>query len=237
MNDLSFWSQGWWQSVGVITSVILGVIAILLTILQSKKKRLDYKVLYSEALLNVDKQVKSDLKITYKGHEVEQINVFKLQIINNGKIPIKKNDFEGPLEIELKNAKNIFNIEMPDCQPDNLNINFDHVGNKILINPMLINPNDFFNLQITFDGQDREFSILARIEGVEKIAQMFNEFDRIDYIKHATYFLVYIALLCIVFLFFSDYISVLLIDLIKFSIVVLFFVPYITALVRKLFYQ
>ena len=175
MSDLSFWGQSWWQGAGVVISAILAIIAIIVGIKQNRKKKLSYNVLFSEPLLNFDKKLQNDLNVTYKGQEVEQLNVFQIKFINDGKVPIRRDDFDEPIECLFYNCKTFFDIELTDSNPKNLRINVDQKDKRLIIQPTLINPNDSFTLRITFDGEDRKYNLSARIEGIEKLSVQAND--------------------------------------------------------------
>lgn len=156
---------------GVVISAVLATIAIILTIKQNRKKKLSYKVLYSGVLLNIDKQLQNDLKIVYKNQEVQLINLLKIEIINDGKVPIKKEEFEGYIDLELLNCDTVLDIEVTDSYPNNLKLTYDLVESLIVIHPLLINPGEYFKLKIIFDGKDSNFDLSARLEGISEIGK------------------------------------------------------------------
>lgn len=184
MFDLKFWGESWWQGIGVVAGLILTAISIILTIRYNKKKKLSYKIIYSEALFDISRQLKKDLKITYMDLEVRQLNVLKIQIINNGGVPIKKDDFDGNMELCLKDCITFFSIDVTDLYPENLKVFTSSYEEKIIISPLLLNPKESFSLNITFDGFSGASALSARIEGITEIKQITQSklFETIDYI-------------------------------------------------------
>ncbi|GGH48289.1 hypothetical protein GCM10007423_49370 [Dyadobacter endophyticus] len=174
MNWMSteFWSQGWWQGFGgavALISLLTAFMAIYISMQHNKAKKLSYEVIYAAPLLNIDNKVKGDLQITYKGHGVKQLNILKIKVINNGSLPIKSDDFEGLLEVQIENAETLIDFHFSDAKPHNLPVIGDKNGNAILIQPLLLNVGEYFTIQTIFDGPDDTFSVFARIIGVSEI--------------------------------------------------------------------
>ncbi|SEJ75053.1 hypothetical protein SAMN05216327_11879 [Dyadobacter sp. SG02] len=122
-----FLGENWWQGIGAI----LAVAALIVAIRQNKKKRLSYQVLYSEPLVDISNQVKNDLKITYKDHVVDQLNILTIKIINNGGVSIRQTDFENMIELKIENAKTIISYGFSDTYPSNLNTLINHNNGRL----------------------------------------------------------------------------------------------------------
>ncbi|MGG7666524.1 hypothetical protein [Dyadobacter sp. BHUBP1] len=165
-----FLGENWWQGIGAI----LAVAALIVAIRQNKKKRLSYQVLYSEPLVDIANQVKNDLKITYKDHVVDQLNILTIKIINNGGVSIRQTDFENMIELKIENAKTIISYGFSDTYPSNLNTLINHNNGRLFIAPLLLNAGEYFTIQTIFDGLDRKFTLTARIEGISEIKALVN---------------------------------------------------------------
>lgn len=157
--------ENWWQGIGVI----LAIIALVVTIRQNKRKKLSYQVLYSQPLVDISSQIKNDLKITYKGQEVEQLNILTIKIINNGGVSIRPDDFEEQIVLKIQNAKSIVSHAFSDARPSNLKTLINHNNGRLFIAPLLLNVGEYFTIQTIFDGPDRKFELTARIDGISEI--------------------------------------------------------------------
>jgi hypothetical protein len=166
MNWEQIFNQQW---MGLLVALVSIAITVYIYKKQNKIKRLSYEILYSASLIDVNKDVINDLKITYKDQKVEQLNVIEVKIVNDGQIPIKKSDFEKPIEIFFKNSSALFDIIISNRFPLNLEVELDAAERKILINPLLLNPKDYFTLRISLDGKDRELEVSGRVEGISQI--------------------------------------------------------------------
>lgn len=162
---ISVLGENWWQGIGVV----LAIIALVVTIRQNKRKKLSYQILYSQPLVDISSQIKNDLKITYKGQEVEQLNILTVKIINNGGISIRSGDFEEQIVFKMRNAKSIVSYAISDTRPSNLKTSINHDNGRLLVAPLLLNVGEYFTIQTIFDGPDRNFELTARIEGISEI--------------------------------------------------------------------
>lgn len=184
-------SKPWWEFVGVITGVILSIIAIIISIIQNKKKQLSYDIPYLYPLVKINKNVKNDFEVKYKGETIEQVCITELIIENTGNIPIRKEDFNEPIKIEIKNCSHIFNVELVETVPDNLVVIIDinNDTNLIYINPMLLNKNDSFKLKIVFEGENSSIKLSSRIVDLSEI---INKSNNIQY-KNIIYGVLFIV--------------------------------------------
>jgi hypothetical protein len=164
-------SKPWWESIGVLTGGLLSVIAIIIAIRQNKKKRLVYSVPYLIPLVDINEKIKNDFEIKYKGEVISQVCLTEIKIENTGSIPVKKEDFDEPIKIEIQNCKHIFSLELIDVFPENLSVNLDVISNSNIIhlNPLLLNPKDFIKFKIVFEGDDSSIKITSRIADLSQI--------------------------------------------------------------------
>lgn len=162
-------SRPWWEFVGASTGIVLGIIAIIIAIRQTKKKSLVYQVVYSIPLFRIVSQIKDDLEISYQGKPVKQLNLLEIKFINNGRDEIRKYDFELPLEVTFSDVGTFFAAELTSCNPDDLKVILNIDANKVVVEPLLLNPKDCFSIQMLFDGDEKSYKISGRIAGVKKI--------------------------------------------------------------------
>ena len=113
-------SKPWWEFIGVVTGVILSVIAIYISIKQNRLKQLSYHIPYLYPLVDISKNEKNDFEIKYKGERIDQVCICEVCIENIGEIPVKKEDFEEPIKIEIENCTHIFDVKIIDKNPKHL---------------------------------------------------------------------------------------------------------------------
>src|SRR5205809_5764287 len=87
-----------------IISLAISVITLIVTIyfffLQRFKRSLVW-VLTETNLLKVSEDIKDKVKVLYDDTQLENLYFIKLQIINNGNVPIKESDFDHKLSFDF----------------------------------------------------------------------------------------------------------------------------------------
>ena len=136
--------------------ILLGFLAVIAAItvpliiyfLQKSKKRLAYEVVSNTQLVGVKSEVQNKIKIHYENKIVENVHLVSIRIINSGNQPISIDDFARPISIQLGSNTNILTCEVLEQSPKDLDISILKMQNSVEIQPLLLNPNDSFNLNI-----------------------------------------------------------------------------------------
>ncbi|MCF0055352.1 hypothetical protein [Dyadobacter sp. CY356] len=170
MNNISeFFSKPWWQGI----SVILTVLGIAVTLFQFRKKKLGYLVQFSESIFNdEDLDIAKQLSISYKNNPIESLRVVSIKIMNYGFLPIKRDDFQEAIQIQLQGNLKILYHEVKSIVPNNLKIVCAQDLQSIFIQPTLLNSKDTFSIKIVYDGDDAQIEPACRIVGISRIKDL-----------------------------------------------------------------
>lgn len=139
------------------------------------RKKLSYDVLTKTSLLFASAEIKNELQVLYKGEPVEHLYLLVIKIINDGYQPIKKDDFEKPLSFIFSENSEFISFEIVRTQPNNLNVETSLKGNKLFIEPLLLNSKDSFEIKLLLNSDIASFNPDARIVGVKAIERIYGE--------------------------------------------------------------
>lgn len=159
-----------WQFVGVLATVIVGVISIILVLKERNKKALSYELVSHTSLVSVKKEVKDKLSIAYEGKPISQLTLNLIRLINSGNTPITTSDFVRPPTILFDESSEIISAEVSDKKPTGLEATVTYNSTQVTINPTLLNSGDSLEIKILSSGQGNITSVNGRIVGVREIA-------------------------------------------------------------------
>lgn len=162
--------------IGIIAIIIAGVM-LFLYLRDRKISSLSYNL--SANTLTVSGDMSGKIKIYYEESPenkklIENGSLVIIKLVNDGNLPIKKNDFEGtPLRISVPEDVTILSAEIIDKNPKSLNPKITKFPNYILIDPLLLNKNDSITLKFLAAGykhsDPKDISIDARIANIDRI--------------------------------------------------------------------
>lgn len=87
-------------------------------------------------------------------------------MVSAGDKGIPGSAFEGPLIVSLHGAKAIVSASVSAVRPEGLPVKVRIDGNRAYIDPLLLNPGDFIEVQALAAGQPRRVNVEARIADV-----------------------------------------------------------------------
>jgi uncharacterized membrane protein YeaQ/YmgE (transglycosylase-associated protein family) len=175
-----FWRDGMWQSVGVITSIILGLLGLALTglifIKQTKKKSISYEVLSDSPIISVLDEFRDNLEIKYKGNLVESLSLIVIRIFNSGNVPIEEQEYARPLLIDFSDQSEIISVNIIEETPENLGVALKHDKTSITVTPLLMNKGDSFTVQI-LASKYKMLAVSGRISDVQRVTRIDSRSD------------------------------------------------------------
>lgn len=160
-----------WQFVGVLVTIIVGIISIILVLKERNKKALSYELVSHASLLSVEKEVRDRLSITYEGKPISQLTLNLIKLINSGNTPITITDFVRPLTILFDETSEIISAEVIERKPKSLEATVTHNRTQVTVNPTLLNGSDWFEIKILSSGQGEITSVSGRVVGIREITQ------------------------------------------------------------------
>jgi hypothetical protein len=154
----------------IVIYIILPILAITVPIaiyfLQVQKKGMSYEIISVSDLFNTEYSVSGDIKIFFSDKRVEKLFTASVRVINSGNIPIKKDDFERNIKLDLGEKSEVLKVDIPEKNPSNLIPKILSTGNIVEIEPILLNPGDNFVIQVFASGNKQIPKFDARITGV-----------------------------------------------------------------------
>jgi len=153
--------------ISTVLAALALVVPIILFIFSTSVKTLDFEI-RSKIELTKESNSVENLKISINGKDVEDIFVYGVKISNTGSKPILKEDYEKILSINVSEDSVIYSAKKNRTYPENLSLKFKIDKNQLLISPMLLNPNDEFEINI-YSSSGEYPKLDARIAGVSTV--------------------------------------------------------------------
>ncbi|WP_352287503.1 hypothetical protein [Psychrobacter sp. GW64-MNA-CIBAN-0177] len=158
--------------------LLLGTLAVIATItvpliiyfLQKSRKKLSYEIISNTQLVGVENKIKDRITILYDEKKVVNVHLISIRFVNDGNQPISIDDFAMPINVRLGSDTNILTCEVLEQNPNELNAAIVKMEDSVEIQPLLINANDSFKLNILVNNYEGSLFITARIKGIKTIS-------------------------------------------------------------------
>lgn len=158
--------------------ILLGFLAVIAAItvpliiyfLQKSKKRLSYEVISNTQLVGVENEIQDRITILYDEKKVVNVHLISIRFVNDGNQPISIDDFAMPINVKLGSGTNILTCEVLEQSPNELNASIIKMEDSVEIQPLLLNSNDNFTLNILLNDYDESLYITTRIKGIKSIS-------------------------------------------------------------------
>lgn len=160
-------------TVTTLISIVVGVIAVVLTYAQFSKKEVSYEIIYSIPAVNILKPInnhKFDVRIDDKKRE--SIYTTLIRVKNTGNDAIDVDDIVKPISIETNSE--IYSFHIVDKMPLHSEPEISKKNNTINILFNLLNKGDWILVEIITTKHVPEFSISSRIKNAEDIVNRTN---------------------------------------------------------------
>jgi len=160
-----------WLIVSAVFAAAVFILTLILVIKAINKKRLTYKVIAKTALTRVGDKGFDKITVRYDGVEIEDIYLTNLKIYNSGSIPIKTSDFEADISVVINKGARILEAGIKETSPPDLIIEPFLKDNKVNIRPLLLNPADYFIIDILTNSEPTPIIVSSRIVGIKRIVE------------------------------------------------------------------
>jgi hypothetical protein len=160
-----------WQFVGAALTFVAIPTSIFLFYRQRQRKSLAYQILTSTPVLTVGEEIRGKLAVSYENTPVKNVQLLLLKIANLGNLPITRTDFEQTLSIRFGPAAKILSHEIVESAPRDLSPKISLQSNELILEPLLLNPNDHVTVKCLVSEHDGEVTVSGRIIGVARIIQ------------------------------------------------------------------
>ena len=167
--------MGIWEKLQKHKSLFTGVflvLPIIIALLQwlypinFEKRDVTFSLISHIERLNLDDTEDIEkVKVFFDGQEIFNLSYTKYRIFNTGTLPIAPQDYIENLIILLPDGVNILNAKI---EPSSIMNGVVKEGNKIVLDKDLINPEEFFDIEITSSGlfDPLEANLEGRVVGV-----------------------------------------------------------------------
>ena len=158
---------------------LLSVASMLLTIvapfvvyyLSTSDRSMSYEIISNFDLINhYDGLSESEIELRYGNKTVENVTLSILRITNTGSEPIRQNDYESPIDIRFDSSVEILRAKILRKSPENLNIHLSTNHQTISVAPLLLNAEEYFELEILTSSPALPI-VEARIAGINEVKE------------------------------------------------------------------
>lgn len=160
-----------WQFIGTILGFLAIITSLILFFLQRKKKLLSYDVVFDSKIFSEHKRWIDNLEILYDGKPVDNVHLLAIRFTNTGNVPIVSSDYEKKIEFSLGEEITILSAQILKSVPNKLAVNIENINNKIIIEPLLLNPKDSISIEVIISGDNYKIDVNARIIGIKSISR------------------------------------------------------------------
>ena len=175
--------------ISTIMAALALIIPIALYMFSLTEKKLEYEVISQSEIIGKDISMdKIEIKIGEESVNCISISTFKIR--NSGTEPILKSDFERPILIMFSEGTKIYTSKLKHKIPENLSLKYRENGNNLLIEPLLFNSGDEFEMEILSSSNSYP-KIDTRIAGVKEMTTTYPDSRKV--VKRSIFlFLIYI---------------------------------------------
>lgn len=138
-----------------------------------EKKAIEYIILGEKqvASQSVMQNYFPGLKLSHEDKEINGAFVTTLLVYSAGKSVIRTSDFESSIRFEVDAEKRIIDTKVTSTHPADLPVELDINGSQLEVAPLLLNPGDYFYIDILSEKKIKIEKAMVRIAGMEKIKQ------------------------------------------------------------------
>jgi len=133
---------------------------------------LAYEIQTNTPVLTISEQVAGKVKVLYEDKSIENAQLIVIKLLNNGNQPITSKDYERNFSCTFGENSKILSSEIIETNPEELNPNLPDNENQIILEPLLLNKNDYLVIKTLVADFKGKIDIDARIIGVSKISKI-----------------------------------------------------------------
>lgn len=113
-----------------------------------------------------EKESPAELEISIEGRRLIAPHLTVVELRNDGSKPISATDFEGPIEIKVESPASFAKARISSRSPTDLEAQLNMESQRIMLQPLLLNPKDSLRIAAVTSGAPPKFSSKIRIAGV-----------------------------------------------------------------------
>jgi hypothetical protein len=117
----------------------------------------------------VRSDVRERIQLSFDGRPVPSAVLATLRVRNSGNTPILPGDFENPLTLQLSDE--VLELRVDGADPAEVAPIASVEADNVVIEPLLLNPGDSFDLAFILDHVSERPTVSARIAGVKRLTE------------------------------------------------------------------
>jgi hypothetical protein len=163
-------SELFWVIVAAVAAIAAVIVAIAVHMLSRTRRALAYEVATTPLL---SERAPGALEISYEGVAVRNATLVEVDVRNVGNVPIRTADFESRLVAVFAPGVQLLHPEVAATQPVDLGPTLVSTPNRIGVEPLLLNPNDGFTLQVLAGDYTGDVELQGRIAGITEFQRSY----------------------------------------------------------------
>ena len=158
-----------WQFIGAVLAVLGIAATFYIASRQKGRKELSAGFLIKKHLIQISDEVSDRISVSFNGKPVQNLKIYSYGVKNSGSLEIRTEDFERPLQLELSDGVRMLEVRSDRQHPKELSPRIAVNGQTVEVTPLLLNPGDFFVIDILATGEPGNIKVNQRIAGINKI--------------------------------------------------------------------
>lgn len=168
---MSVANVGFVEGAGLAITIVLGLAAIGVSIwlyLKQRSRKGLSKDVQVTRLVSVHGEARDKITIQYEGEQIKQVHLIEVALKNSGNVPIRPEDFERPITIELGDGTPL-TVDVADSTPDKLKPEVQSTPRGIELQPLLLNEDDSLKVKILVRDFTGKITFDYRIAGISQL--------------------------------------------------------------------
>jgi hypothetical protein len=159
----------WKFLVGLLVALAGVIVPVLLWQFDLSSKELTVKLESSTNLSPTGLANEDRVQITVAGNHVDKPTLSTIEIKSTGSRPISTADYEAPLKVSVAPPSKLVSARLARTDPLGLPAKIRVESNVILLEPLLLNPNDTLKVVVVTADGIPTFEPTARIAGIRNV--------------------------------------------------------------------
>ncbi|SRR6266568_4803320 len=153
----------------VILGIIVTAIVAIAIYRRQSRKEIAYEIVSNSPVISVGAELQGKAQVIYNGKAISDARLVVLKIWNAGSLPITLNDYDVPIKLSFGKDAEVLDFEILETNPNNLKVAVKQDGQKLVLEPVLLNSQDSIKIKILLTQFSNTFNVNARIVGVKQI--------------------------------------------------------------------
>lgn len=168
---------GWMIPISI--AVISVGIPILYSVMTKEVKRLEYQVTSVSPLIETEtaENAHGGITILLNEEKVLDPHLVVVKLVQAGTLPIKREDFDGNLQIQISGVARVIQANIADSLPVAIPAEVAIEETSAILLPLLLNPADTLTISMITEGRPNSIDVAGRIVGVKSIEKVENNDD------------------------------------------------------------